>query len=139
VYYSDERFGIRKYAADPAVPNASAELAAFGKDGYAGDREGLAIYRTGPATGYLLSSDQVAGKTRVIVYAREGDAGRPHNHPRLAVVPTASDSTDGLDVVSSPVPGFPHGMLVMMTSGPRTFLMYDWDAVADRIRRTLVR
>ena len=44
VYYSDERFGIHKWHADPDAPGASTELAVFGKEHYEGDREGLAIY-----------------------------------------------------------------------------------------------
>jgi 3-phytase len=126
VYYSDERFGIRKYAADPAAPDAGRELAAFGRDGYLGDREGLAIFETGPGTGYIVSSDQVAGGTRVILYPREGTAGNPHAHPALRTVPTESDETDGLEVTAARLPGFPNGLLVMMNSGPRTFLLYDF-------------
>ena len=33
----------------------------FGKTGYMDDREGLAIYATGPETGYLVSTDQILG------------------------------------------------------------------------------
>ncbi len=47
VYYSDERFGIRKWHADPDHADAARELAVFGTEGYAGDREGLAIYAPG--------------------------------------------------------------------------------------------
>ena len=135
VYYSDERFGIRKYHADPDHPQASQELAVFGRAGYEGEREGLAIYRTGPATGYLVSSDQVRGGTRVFLYRREGEPGRPHDHPRVAIVPTRSDATDGLEAIATPLPGFPRGMLVMMTSGTRAFLMYDWDRIAAHLPR----
>jgi 3-phytase len=42
-YAADERFGIRKYHADPDHPEAARELAVFGRDGYQEDREGLAI------------------------------------------------------------------------------------------------
>jgi hypothetical protein len=56
--------------------------------------------------------------------------GAPHVHSRVAVVRTPSDETDGLDVTSRPLPGFPGGMLVMMNSGPRTFQIYRWDDVA---------
>ena len=38
--YSDERFGIRKWHADPNHPDAAKELAVLGRDGYQGDREG---------------------------------------------------------------------------------------------------
>jgi len=130
VYYSDERAGIRKYHADPDRPDAAQELAFFGRDGYQGDREGLAIFATGDRTGYLVSSDQVPGGTRVVLYPREGLPGHPHAHPSLATIPTPSDATDGLDVVATPLPGFPSGLLVMMNSGARNFLLYDWRALA---------
>jgi 3-phytase len=130
VYYSDERFGIHKWHADPEAPAAAVEIAVFGTDGYLGDREGLAVFARADGTGYLVSSDQVEGGSRLHVYRREGDAGAPHVHSRLAAVRTPSDDTDGLDVASRPLPGFPAGMLVMMNSGPRTFQIYRWDDVA---------
>lgn len=130
VYYSDERAGIRKYHADPEQPDAARELALFGTAGYLGDREGLAIYAQPGGTGFIVSSDQIEGGTRVHAYRREGAGGRPHDHSEVVtVVPTASDETDGLDVTSRPLPGFPHGILVMMNSGAKNFLIYDWDRV----------
>ena len=65
VYYSDEWTAIRKYHADPDQPDAGRELAALGTAGYDGDREGLAIYDGGAGTGFIVSSDQVAGGTRL--------------------------------------------------------------------------
>jgi 3-phytase len=127
VYYSDERFGIRKYAADPSAADAGRELAAFGTDGYLGDREGLAIVPTGAGAGFIVSSDQLAGGTRVILYPRQGTGGDPHAHPALRTVLTASDETDGLDATAAALPGFPAGLLVMMNSGPRNFLLYDFN------------
>jgi 3-phytase len=135
VYYSDERFGIRKWQADPDHADAGRELAVFGTDGYEGDREGLAIYvqRDGGGkptpTGYIVSSDQVEGRTRVRLYPREGAPGRPHEHLPVATLPTASDETDGLDVTSRPLPGYPRGLLVMMNSRQRNFLIYRWEDV----------
>jgi 3-phytase len=135
VYYSDERFGIRKWHADPDHPDAKRELAVFGTDGYEGDREGLAIYVQRDAGGkptvggYIVSSDQVEGRTRVRLYPREGAAGRPHEHLPVAMLPTASDETDGLDVTSRPLPGYPRGLLVMMNSSQRNFLVYRWEDI----------
>jgi 3-phytase len=130
VYYADERFGIRKWHADPDHPDAAHELAVFGTDGYTGDREGLALYTRPDGTGYLVSADQLPGATRLHVYPREGMPAEPHGHPRLAVVPTGADETDGLEVVSQPLPGYPAGLLVMMNSGPRNFLLFDWRMLA---------
>ena len=128
VYYSDERFGIRKWHADP-------DLAVLGREGYRGDREGLAIYSMPNGGGYLLASDQVPGATRLMIYPRSGSARGPHDQPLLAAIPTGADSTDGLDVTSTPMPGFPGGMLAMMNSTPRNFLLYQWTAVAARLRQ----
>jgi 3-phytase len=124
VYYADERYGIHKWHADPDHPDAARELAVFGLDGYDGDREGLALYRQDDGTGYLVSSDQVPGGSRLLVYPREGLPGRPHAHPRLRTIPTPADETDGLDVTSRALPGFPDGILVMMNSGAKNFLVF---------------
>lgn len=133
VYYADERFGIRKWHADPEHPEASRELAVFGGDAYDGDREGLAIYTQPGGRGYLVSVDQLAGSSRLHLYPREGSAGNPHLHPRLAVVPTSADDSDGIEATSTPLPGFPRGLLVMMNSGSRNFLVFPWEAVEARI------
>jgi 3-phytase len=129
VYYSDERFGVRKWAADPDDPAARTELATFGLEGYQGDREGLAIYPTGPGRGFIISSDQVDGATRVLLYPREGGPLAPHQHALIATIVTQSDETDGLEAMAAPLPGFPHGLLVMMNSGAKNFLLYRWHEV----------
>ncbi len=133
VYYSDEWTAIRKYHADPDHPEAARELATLGTADYDGDREGLAIYDSGSGTGYLVSSDQVAGGTRVKLYRREGTAIDPHDQVPIATIATASDETDGLDVSSAPLPEFPNGLLVMMNSGARNFLIYDWNAIVRAV------
>lgn len=133
VYYADEQYAVRKWAADPDDPARDQELAVIGRDGYLGDREGLAIYRRDDATGYLVSSDQVEGGTRLMIYPREGRPGAPHDHRLLAVIPTPADATDGLEVVSRPLPGFDGGLLVMMNSRPKNFLLFPWNAVASRL------
>lgn len=128
VYYSDEGVGVRKYHADPDSGNA--ELALFATTGVADDHEGLAIYPTGEGTGYLLLSDQ--GANRLQLFAREGTPGAPHNHQRVASIPVRARETDGLEVTATPLPGFPQGLLVMM-SNRGAFHFYDWREVARRI------
>lgn len=129
VYYADERFGIRKWHADPDDPGAGVELAVLGRSGYRGDREGLALYTRENGTGFLVSSDQIPGATRLMIYPRAGPPERPHDQPLLRAVQTGADSTDGLDVTSTALPGFPDGLLVMMNSSPRNFLLYRWSDV----------
>lgn len=133
VYYADERYGIRKYHADPEHPDAAKEIAVLGRSGYQGDREGLAIYAGPNGGGYLVSSDQVPGATRLMIYSRIGPPGRPNEQPLVATLRTRADSTDGLEVSAHPFPGFPSGLLIMMNSSPRNFLIYDWNEVVKRI------
>ena len=113
VYYADETTGIRKYHADPDKPEASRELALFGTSGYTGDREGLAIYRTGPRTGFLVSTDQILGGSRYLLYPRAGDQSRV-----IAVPQGSADATDGIEVGP--------GILIAMNSVPRNFLIFRW-------------
>jgi 3-phytase len=133
VVYADERFALRKWPADPDDPARDRELAVFGREHYLGDREGLAILRRGDGTGLIVSSDQVDGGTRLMIYPRQGRPGAPHDHPLVAIVPTTADATDGLEVLAEPLPGFDGGLLVMMNSRPRNFLLFPWAAVASRL------
>jgi 3-phytase len=127
VYYADELHGIRKGYADPDHPDADRELAVFGTSGYVADREGLAIYPTGPGTGFVISTDQIDGGSVLKFYPREGRAGTPHDHGLpLFEVQTPSDATDGIEAVHATFPGFPDGLIVMMNSAPRNFLVFDW-------------
>jgi 3-phytase len=137
VYYSDERLGIRKWYADPNHPQAENELAVFGTQGYVGDREGLAIYVGVGGRGYIISADQIPARTRLHVYPREGGPGGPHDHPRLAVIETAADDTDGLDVTSTSAGPFSRGLLVMMNSASRNFLVFDWKDVDAAVARSI--
>ncbi len=127
VYYSDETFGVRKYAADPDAADANQELALFGTTGFASDHEGISIYQRADGTGYLLVSDQQAHRFQI--FPREGRAGKPHDHPRLKTVDVAAIQSDGSEVTSTPLPGFPGGLFVAMTEG-RGFHFYAWDDLA---------
>jgi 3-phytase len=129
VYYSDEQAGIRKYHADPEAGDE--QLAFFGTAGFAGDHEGIAIYKRDNGSGYILVSNQQAGQLEV--FPREGTAGNPHHHPTVSVIPVSARDTDGLEVTAVPLgPRFPRGLLVLMSSD-RTFYFYDWNDVESRI------
>jgi 3-phytase len=133
VYYSDERFGIRKYHADPDRTDAARELAVFGQEGYAADREGLAVYAGANGRGFIVSVDQVPNATRLRLYRREGAPGDPHDHREVVrEVVTATDATDGLEVTSASLPGFPGGLAVLMNSAGRNFHIYRWSDLAPR-------
>jgi hypothetical protein len=70
--------------------------------------------------------------SRVMLYRREGLRDAPHEHARVLIRATKSDATDGLDATALPLPGFPHGLLVMMNSGAKNFLMYDLGALLGK-------
>ena len=139
VYYADEADGLHKWHADPDHPDAGRELAHFARSGFRGDREGIAIYAFPDGTGYLVATDQIDEDSEYHVYAREGEAGAPHDHSReIAVVRGAADATDGIEISSSALgPGLPHGVFVAMNSGPRNFLVFRWQDVAEAVKPRL--
>jgi 3-phytase len=125
VYYADEGDGIHKYYADPDHPDAARELAWFGREGFRGDREGIAIYARPDNTGYVLCTDQLAGNSRYFVYPRDGDQSKP-----LRVFSGGADETDGADATAASLgPQFPQGLFVVMNSGPKNFLIYRWEDI----------
>lgn len=122
VYYAEERVGLHKWHADPDHPEAARELAVFGREVFRLDREGLALYATGPATGYLIATDQIKGGSRYLLFPREGLHGEPHAHPLLRAVAGGADDTDGLDATSEALgPRFPRGLVIAMNSRGRNF------------------
>jgi 3-phytase len=127
VYYSDEGAGIRKYHANPAHPRAGREIALFAREGYTGDREGLAIYRSEARRGFLIATDQQPGSSVFHVYRREG-ANR-----HLFSFRGGSDTTDGIDAASEALgPDFPRGLFVAMNSSGKNFLLYRWEDIMRR-------
>ncbi len=127
VYYSDEQYGVHKYRADPAAPDAAQELALFGTTGFASDLEGISIYPQTKGTGYVLVSNQQADTFRI--FPRGGTPGKPHDHPLLASVRLSTRESDGSDVTAEALPGFPGGLFVAMSTD-RTFQFYAWDDIA---------
>lgn len=130
VYGAEEKFGIRKYRADPDAKDCDKELAVFGKTGYPEDREGLALYSTGPGTGYLLCSDQRDGGSYLRIYPREGE-----RHPELFAVFTRADATDGIEATSQSFgSSFGKGFVAMMNSKNKNFQLYRWEDVAKQAK-----
>lgn len=129
LYAADEGAGVRKYHADP--DRGDDELALFATYKFAGDREGIGIYRLGDGKGYLIVTEQLDGDSRYHVFRREGDA-TPHVHAPIKVLAGGADATDGIEVSSARLgPSFPAGVLVAMNSGKKNFLVFDWKNLAD--------
>ena len=124
LYCSDEATGIRKYAADPDSPDGDRELALFGTEGFAEDREGISIYPTAPGRGFLLVSDQQADLFRV--FPREGAPNAPHRHPEITSLALSTRESDGSEAIAKPLGRrFPEGLFVAM-SDDGSFQLYSW-------------
>jgi 3-phytase len=126
VYYSDEGYGVRKFHADPVADDSDEQLAEFGREGFAEDREGISIYKQADGTGYILVSNQQANSFNI--YRREGEAGNPHSHTLLKSVDASTIESDGSDVTSTALPGFPRGLFVAMSNGT-VFHYYAWEDI----------
>jgi 3-phytase len=124
VYHSDEQHGIHKSYAHPDSSNI--ELALFGQQDFTEDIEGISIYKVEDGTGYILVSDQQANKFNI--YPREG-SGSPHVYQRVKSINTATVESDGSEVTSKALPGFPKGLFVAM-SDDKTFQFYTWESIA---------
>ena len=130
VYYSDERFGVRKYYADPALGN-NTQLAAFGQSDFARDCEGIAIYNTSATTGYILVSNQQANSFNV--YRREGTAANGNQHTLIAQIPVSAVGCDGAEVTNINLGGsFSKGLFVAMSNG-KVFHYYGWQQMQQAI------
>lgn len=118
IYYSDEGKGIRKYHADPSMGNE--EIALFGTNDFAEDREGIALWPTGESTGYILVSNQQDNSFNV--YPRN-----PYNnkYELIARLRLSTIESDGCELLAKPLgPMFPNGVFVAM-SEDTTFHFYD--------------
>jgi len=117
LYFSDERAAIKRIPADPS--NKAGEFS-FGRGEYSGDREGLAVIKFDQSK-WLLSSDQIENGSRLFVWDIGGRLPR-----RAAIIPTTCDSTDGLEATTANLgPEFPEGLLVMMNSKDKNFVLID--------------
>lgn len=136
VYYSDEGAGIRKYHADPAHPGSAKELALFASTGWAGDREGLAIYEDKGGKGYIIATDQQHPNSVFHVFSRQGNAGNPHDHSKeVGSFRAGADTTDGIEVISAPLGNeFPQGIFIAMNDSQHNFLLVDWRKIAAALK-----
>lgn len=106
----------QEFGAPAAYDEASEECVSTGPNpGFGGrikaDTEGLTIYKTGLLSGTLLLSSQ--GDDTFYTYDRL--TNRPIRHFAVVDGPVAdgSQDCDGADTVSTPLPGYPKGLLVV--------------------------
>ncbi len=128
IYYSDEEAGVRKYYAHP--DSSDRELSFFATEGFAGDHEGISIYKQADGTGFILVSNQQDDSFHV--YPREGTTQNPHDHPLIGVVHVSTAESDGSDVTSRSLPGYPQGLFVAMSTDG-TFQYYRWEDLLEKM------
>jgi 3-phytase len=134
VYYADEDNGLHKWHADPDHADAARELAHFAREGFSGDREGIAIYAGRDGSGYILATDQLPVNSGYHLYRRDGSQGASSEHAAVRVFSGGADSTDGIEVTSRNLgPDYPGGLFVAMNSSARNFLFYRWSDIQAAI------
>ena len=116
LYIGEEEYGVWRLAADPSQPANPVSFAAIGDGVMQADVEGLAVYRTadqatGEAETYLVVSSQGDNSYAVYDVASGAHRGsfRIGGHPDI----DGTSETDGIEVSSTPLPGFPEGVLVV--------------------------
>jgi myo-inositol-hexaphosphate 3-phosphohydrolase len=76
-------------------------------------------------------SDQQANRFQV--FTREGTAGDPHLHQRVAIIPVSTNESDGSDVTNVRFGDlFPKGFFVAMSDN-KTFQIYNWSKLEEQI------
>jgi 3-phytase len=94
--------------------NGTQELFLFATEGFAADHEGISIYYESDSSGFIMVSDQDAGQFHV--FSRRGEDGDLTIHPLLAIIPLSTQSSDGSETISYPLPPhFPSGLFVAMS------------------------
>lgn len=115
VYYSDEAYGLRKYHADPEKGNT--EILTFGKEGFAEDREGIALWPLSDTSGWIIVSNQQDLSFNVY--------NRNEPHEMITNWKLSTVETDGCDLYQGYLNStFPEGVFVAM-SEDSTFHFYD--------------
>jgi 3-phytase len=133
LYVGEENKGVWKTAFDGAAFTAPSLIDGIGGTaGLVADVEGLALYKTGPGTGYLIASSQ--GENAYAVYTREGDNAFV---ARFAIAAgetiDGSEETDGIEAVSANLgPAFPEGLFIAQDGfndpkgSAQNFKIVDW-------------
>lgn len=130
LYVGEEGYGVWRLDADPGRPAQLVSFAAIEDGVLTADVEGLALYRTKGAP-YLVVSSQGDDSYAVYDAATSAHLGsfRVGDHPQI----DATSDTDGIAATSTPLPGFPEGLLVVQDGenpgGNQNFKLVSWTDV----------
>ncbi|MEL6857973.1 MAG: phytase [Pseudomonadota bacterium] len=135
IFIGEEAFGLYAYTYRDATAEPKIVDSIAASNGLVADVEGVSIYYQ-PNGGYIVASAQEAD--RFVVYDR-----LPPHAPRGIFTISEDETgsidavshTDGLDVVSAALPGYPNGLLVVQDDGnpssgvDQNFKLVDWSAI----------
>jgi 3-phytase len=114
LYVGEEDVGLWRFGAEPDAGDKRRLVAGInGNPKFKDDFEGVGLWAGKGGRGYLVVSSQ--GNNTYAVFERQG---RNRYRGSFAIGPDPAkgidgvSETDGLDVVSTPLPGFPNGLLV---------------------------
>lgn len=113
LYIGEEQAGIWKFDAEPEGSTEGKFIQKSSEENLniKYDIEGLAIYATDSLNGYLVASSQ--GNFSYAVFERQGENKYLGSFRITDGVVDGVEETDGLDITTVALPGFPQGMLVV--------------------------
>ena len=138
LYVGEEAVGVWRLDARPDVAAELTSVARVGDGVLVADVEGMALF-LGDETTYLVVSSQ--GDNSFAVYDVATDEHVFSFHVADSDVIDGASETDGLDVTSVELPGFPGGLLVVQDgynlnpAEKQNFKMVAWKDVLDAIAR----
>ncbi|WP_417320428.1 phytase [Emcibacter sp.] len=150
LYIGEENVGIWKYHAEPVVTEAEEDeedylyrklIRRIDNKSLTADVEGLALYHTREGKGYLIASSQ--GNNTYALFDRDNDYGYVGSFQviddREAGI-DGSQETDGLEALSTPLPGYPLGVFMAqdgfntLPEENQNFKLVDWRRIAEALK-----
>jgi len=139
LYIAEEDVAIWRYMADPNVGDDRTAIANVRPEGeLIADIEGVTIYKKPDGEGYIIASSQ--GSSSYAVYDRKP----PHKYRGMFRIRAnvhanidGTSQTDGIDVTSIPLPGYPAGLLVAQDGRydeTQNFKYISWQDIAENLR-----
>lgn len=113
LYIGEEQAGIWKFDAEPTGAIAGKLISKSSEENpnIKYDVEGLAIYPTDSVNGFLIASSQ--GNYSYAIFQRQGENKYLGSFRITDGSIDGVEETDGLDITTAVLPGFPEGMLVV--------------------------
>ncbi len=140
LYIGEEAQGLWRVSTDPTAPADLLQIDTTGEGGHlTADTEGISLYTGADGAGYVVVSSQ--GSSTFVVYDRQTNAYLGTVRIVEGASTDAVSGTDGIEVVSVPLPGYPSGLLIVQddvnldgaTAAGQNFKLIDFGAVLAAI------